>query len=222
MIDIKEKNLIEEDFLDKSNRKSPQATLMIVFILYFISYNNKNKKTIFIKKEEFMPLEIDKIMNKVEFLRKAGPYFPEDAASILNKSILVTEKIIKIHETVDFIKTNNDFSPIKTVETKNDKEKINNILSIAKEEFPDNRLNDMGFIIDLFLNSEKYLNLLNIFGSLMAQSKSSKDLSSLSNNLKPMIDNLNEEDKTKIEEAMKMLEIIDILNNPSKDKKNNI
>ena len=64
-----------------------------------------------------------------------GPYFPEEYIPTINRSILFTERIIKINELANFMKYN-EYQYIKEpIPVENNKDRISKIVNIVQKSF---------------------------------------------------------------------------------------
>lgn len=157
---------------------------------------------------------------KIKLLKKIGPYFPEEYIPTINRAILFTEKIIKINELVNFMKYDEYQYIMEPIPLKDNRERINKILNIVQREFSKNQTNNLGMIIDLIINMDKYKNLVSMMNSIKSNEESLKDPSQLINILGPMLGIDVNKDKEKLKDINKMMEIIKVLNSKKEIPKN--
>ncbi|MBU5437462.1 hypothetical protein KQI42_05545 [Tissierella sp. MSJ-40] len=167
---------------------------------------------------ENFEVDIKYTSEKVNVVKKIGPYFPDAYRPVLNKSIMFTEKILKLYEVVDFMKLNEVEYITQSIPVNNNKERLNRIVSIIQQEFPKEEVKNMGMAMDLILNVDKYKKMFNLLNTVMSSQESLKDTSQLINLIEPLMDGKNPKEKEKLKEMSKMIEIMKILDTPKKDK----
>lgn len=183
--------------------------MFMIFIFYALK--NKNSKKTDVKTSfslDINNLDIEYTDKKIEVLKKIGPYFPEDLIPILNKSLLITEKIIKTQDTMNFIKTNESFKKVNSTKVEDNKERFNYIISTLKKEIPEEKINDIGYPFNLILNYEKYKHMFNLFSSIISNPEKLNDPKSLISFIEPMMDGKDEKEKKKMKEMLQMAEIM--------------
>lgn len=196
-------------------------TNKILMLFAFVFIFNKFKNDDGIKKFDFKlnlgldSLDIKKTNEKMKVLRKVGPYFPKDIAQILNKALLTTEKIVRLYSVMDFIKTNNSFQTISSVDV-SDKERVNYILSTIKTDIPNEEIKSIVPLIDIVVNLDTYKNLLSTLFSVLGNTQSSNGPKDISKIIESFMDGKNDKDKEKMKDMMKMVELLKALNTPNK------
>lgn len=164
-----------------------------------------------------MEIEPNYTKEKIRILKKVGPYFPKEYIGLLNRSILYTERITKLNELIEFMK-DDDYKYIQTpIEVSNNKDRISKILDTVKKESPDIVDDNLGIVMDLIINTDKYKKILNLFTTMMKDSNSIKDPTKLISALGPLFGE-GEKNKDKMKEMSKMMEIVSLLNTPKKEK----
>jgi hypothetical protein len=155
---------------------------------------------------------------KVNVVKKIGPYFPDEYRPTLNKSIMLTEKILKLYEVVDFMKLNDVEYITQSIPVNNNRERLNRIVNTIQQEFPKEEVKNLGTAMDLILNMDKYKTMFNLLNTVMSSQDSLKDTNQLIKLVEPLMDGKNPKEKEKLKEMSKMLEIMKILDTPKKDK----
>ena len=159
-----------------------------------------------------LKIEPDYTLEKIKLLKKIGPYFPEEYIPTINRSILLTERIIKINELVSFMKYD-EYQYIKSpIPIKDNKERISKILNIVQREVSKSENNNFGMVMDLIVNMDKYKNLLSMLNSVKSNEERLKDPSQLLNIFGPIIGIDINKDKDKLKDINRMMEIIKTLN----------
>lgn len=156
-------------------------------------------------------------LEKIKLLKRVGPYFPEEYIPTINKSILITERIIKINELANFMK-NSEYKYIKEhVPVESNKERLSKIINIVQKEMPRNEVNDIGMVVDLIVNMDKYKKMFSMLNSLMSNEEALKDPSQLLSIAGPLMGIDTNKDSEKMKEINKMMEIFKMLNSPKKE-----
>ncbi len=159
-----------------------------------------------------LKIEPDYTLEKIKLLKKIGPYFPEEYIPTINRSILLTERIIKINELASFMKYD-EYQYIKSpIPIKDNKERISKILNIVQREVSKSENNNLGMVMDLIVNMDKYKNLLSMLNSVKSNEEGLKDPSQLLNIFGPIIGIDINKDKDKLKDINRMMEIIKTLN----------
>lgn len=154
---------------------------------------------------------------KIKLLKKIGPYFPEEYIPTINKSILFTERIIKINELANFMRYN-EYQYIKEpIPIESNKERLSKVVNIVQKEAPKGEGNNFGMLIDLIVNMDKYKNMFTMLNSFMSNQEDLKDPSQLLNMLGPIMGIDANKDKEKFKEINRMMEIMKVLNSPKKE-----
>ena len=159
-----------------------------------------------------LKIEPDYTLEKIKLLKKIGPYFPEEYIPTINRSILLTERIIKINELASFMKYD-EYQYLKSpIPIKDNKERISKILNIVQREVSKSENNNFGMVMDLIVNMDKYKNLLSMLNSVKSNEEGLKDPSQLLNIFGPIIGIDINKDKDKLKDINRMMEIIKTLN----------
>ncbi|MDR7857293.1 hypothetical protein [Tissierella sp.] len=192
-------------------------------IMMIILFMGKNKDIEFSSLNTFgkfintIELNPKYTVEKINVVKKIGPYFPEDYIPLINKSILFTEKLIKINELVNFMQNDEYRYVEKPIPVANNKERISKIIGTIQKEVPKSDVNNVGTVIDLIINMDKYKTMFTMLNSVMSNQEGLKDPNSLMNLIGPLMSNDNKMDNDKIKEMAKMMEIFKALNTPKKE-----
>lgn len=176
--------------------------LLLMLIVLIIEKSKDDKSSSLHSLGNFintMELDPKYTIEKINIVKKIGPYFPEDYIPLINKSILFTEKFIKIKELVDFMK-NDEYQYItEPINVSNHKDRISKIVQTIQKDFPRSDINNMGTVIDLIVNMDKYKTMFTMLQSVMNNQDGLKDSSQLINLVAPLFSGGNkmDNDKTK-------------------------
>lgn len=194
--------------------------LLIFIFLLILGKNQGNELTGLNSLTNFInTMEIDPkyTIEKIKIIKKVGPYFPEHYIPLINKSILFTERIIKINELVDFMK-NDEYQYIKEpISVDNNKDRLNKIMNTIQKEVPSPEVTNLGTIMDLVINMDKYKKMFSMLSSFMNNQDNLKDPTQLISMFAPMLGNDNQKNNDKLKEMNKMMEIMKILNSPKQE-----
>lgn len=193
----------------------------LIFLLIVIANLNRNKEnnqlhmvTDYIKNVKVDPLYT---AQKIKAAKKITPYIPEEYNPLYVKSIIITEKIVKLLELVEFMNITEDNYKTNTIPIDNNKERINKIVATIQEEIPKSKVHDLGMVMDLIVNMDKYKNIFGMMTNFMNNPDMLKD----SNGMMKLMESLMKSssmDQDKIKEMTKMMEIFKVINAPKKEK----
>lgn len=108
-----------------------------------------------------------KILNeKLNIIKKIGPYLPESIIYPLNSIIFFVEKATTIINLMEIITTNKAYTPIVPYVNLSNRDRISGILSTIKDETKDDKINNIKPAIDMLLNMDKYKSLANVVSGL--------------------------------------------------------
>ena len=152
---------------------------------------------------------------KIKIAKKVGAYFPEQYIPLINKSILFTERLIKINELADFMK-NDEYVYIKEpISVDNNKERISKMVNVIQKETPNTEVKNLGMMMDLIVNMDKYKQMFGMISSVMGNKDAVKDPTQLMSLLGPMLTGDNQKNSDKMKEMNAMMEIMKVLNTPT-------
>ncbi len=157
-------------------------------------------------------------IKKMNITRKIAPYFPEDLISIVNKSLLLTEKILTIYKAANFIHTNKPFILVEPKSVENNKERLNYIVTILKKEVSDENIKSISTIFEILINIDKYKNILYTLNDIMSNPEKTNDINNLINIIEPFTEKIDETQKDKLLDLAKMFQTMKKLEPSSKDK----
>ncbi len=194
--------------------------ILIFIVLLIAGKNQGNKLTGLNTLENFVnTMEIDTkyTLEKIRMAKKIGTYFPEQYIPLINKSILFTERIMKINELIEFMK-NEEYQYIKeaTIVDSN-KDRLNKIIHVLQKEASRSETKNVGMIMDLIINMDTYKKMFSVLTSVINSQDGLNDPTQLMNILTPLMDGDDLKNKDKFKEMGKMMEIMKILNSPKQE-----
>ncbi|MBW4829132.1 MAG: hypothetical protein KZY61_06405 [Clostridiaceae bacterium] len=194
---------------------------LLAFFIFYVLKNTDIKKSNVknVLLLDLNNLDTEHTTEKVRILKEVGPYFPEELIPILNKSLLITEKIIKTQDTMNFIKNNEPFKEVHLTKVENNKERFNYIVSTLKKEIPEEKINSIGYPFSLILNYDKYKYMFNLFSSIVSNPEKLDNPKKLISLIEPMMEGKDEKEKKKMKEMLQMAEIMMTLEPSNKKEK---
>ena len=195
-------------------------SILLLILLLFMMNRKKEQKALRI--EEDLPiidepkeiLENKFILNtthtrdKIKIMKKIGPYFPEEYINPINKAILFTEQIVVLHTALEFLnapKTNYIESSVPLIDNR---ERIGYIMNTIRNEVSKDEIKDMGLVLDLIFNMDKYKSLFTVLNTFISDPNILNEPEKIIKLAETFMEGKNEEEKKKIREMMKMLEIL--------------
>lgn len=150
---------------------------------------------------------------KIKIANKIKPYVPTDYIEAFDKSLIVTEKLIKIVEVLDYINTLEivEVEPIELPPI----ERLQHIVNIVQEEAKNSKLENLGMVLDLLVNMDNYKKVFNVLTTMMKDKKSVNDPNTLVKLMDTFMEGKSDKDKEKVKEMSKMLEVFKMLDTPS-------
>lgn len=155
---------------------------------------------------------------KIHIAKKIAPLLPREYSISFNKSILVAEKVAKTMDLIDFINSDTVIE-INSLEL-DPKDRLQKIVSTIQDEIKSSKIENLGLVLDLIINMDKYKKVLSTFISLMKNKSLLSDGNSIMKIVDTLIENSSEKDKDKFKEMTKMLDILKILDSPKSNNPN--
>lgn len=136
---------------------------------------------------------------------------------MINKSILFTERLIKVNELVNFMQ-NDEYQYInESIPVDNNKDRLNKIVNTIQKEAPSPEVTSLGTVMDLIINMDNYKKMFSILSSVMNNQDGLKDPTQLISMVAPILGGDNQKNSDKLKEMNKMMEIMKILNTPKQE-----
>ena len=192
----------------------PLDTPILLIIIYLLNNNIEfnSINSLHTIKNYFNTLEVDSryTKEKIQIAKKIVPLLPVEYLTTFNKSIFITERIIKTLELAEFLQLS-DVDNLTALDLE-PKERIQKIVSTVQEEIQSSKLENLGIVLDLILNMEKYKKLLSTFSNI--KSKNNSDKGNIMNLVDILMEGSNEKDKEKVKEMSKMFDLLKLLDGP--------
>lgn len=161
---------LEHQVVSPSNLHINKLVLLLPLVILIgkslDGFTKKNNDLFSLGSDFITSIDYEDLGEKIDLIKKIGPYLPGNYIEPLNTIIPMAEKAIKVIGLLDFIATNKSYQPIRSVGDLSSKERINGILSAIKDEVSDDKMKSAGPAIELILNFDKYKDLVNMFSSL--------------------------------------------------------
>lgn len=189
-------------------------TRILLLLLYF--FNNKtessSQNSIHTIKNYLLDIEIKKdyTNEKIKIGKKLLPLLPTEYSSTFSRSILITEKILKIVELKEFINSHEE-TTIASINLE-PKERLQRMIYTIQDEVKSSNIDEFGMVLDLVLNLDKYKKILSAYTNLNKNKNIMSDSERISMLMEIFMDNNNVKDKEKVNDMLKMLDMIKILN----------
>lgn len=191
----------------------------IIFI-FLILYSNKKKKiTNSSSKSNSLKLDIETTNEKIRFIKKIAPYFPKEHLPSINKAIIITEKILKIHEAVDFVYDSKNHTMIEHIPVENSKERLSYIANTIQKDFTEENIKKLGSGADLILKIDKYNTMMDIFNLIVSDPDSLNNPNKMLKLIEPFFKGKDENEIKKFKEMSKLMNILKALDNPKNKNK---
>ena len=193
--------------------------MLILLYLLTNKSNTNSQDTLHTIKNYIKDIQIDPnyTEEKIRIAKKIGPLLPLEYGVTFNKSILMTERIVKVMDAVDFV--NNAEAPKILSLDLQPKDRLQKIVATIQDEVQSSKIENFGLILDLIINMEKYKKMFTTITSLMGNKKGLSDTNSIINLMDTFMGGSSDKDKEKVNEMTKMFEILKMLDTPSKKDK---
>lgn len=192
----------------------------LVFILMLTIFINRKEDTTNLWDNKFkrMDLNIPYTMEKIQIMKKIGPYFPKEILPSVNKALMITEKLIKFYEAMKFIQISEMSYIQDTIPVENNQERLSYIANTIKREFSKEEIEGMGTAVEIILSMDKFNKLLQILNSILTNPDHINDPTSIINLVEPLMEGKGEKEKKQLKDMTKMLEIMKTLDSSKKPK----
>lgn len=192
--------------------------LLIVFLLQ--SSNSSNNDQIHMITDYFKGMEIkpDYTKEKVKLIKNILPLVPEEFGNPVHKSVVLSEKVLRVLEIAEVMNQVPDKVEYATIPVANNQERINKIISIVQKDFSKAKSKNLGFIMELILNMDKYKKMLSVFSSLSSNSENTKDSKNMFKLVETFMGEGEQKNMDGIKDIAKMMELMKLLDSPIKEK----
>lgn len=161
---------LNQNLTEKSNLHINKLIFLLPLILLISNStrdSTRKRNDIFSLGSDFLAsVDIKNVSEKMDIIKKIGPYMPENIIEPLNTVIFFVEKATTIIGLMEIITTNKSYTPIVAYNNLSSKDRLNGILSTVKDEANDERLNALKPAIDVALNFDRYKSLIDMVSGL--------------------------------------------------------
>lgn len=149
------------------------STVILILLLLASQGNNSgNVDSLHRLKEYAKDFKVDYSYSKekIKILKNVLPYLPENQLHIAGKSVVATEKVLRILETVDYVNLESNI-PIEPLEM-DTMERAYKIVGTLQEDISNSKIDKFGTALDLIVNKDKYKSLLDLTMELLSDKES--------------------------------------------------
>lgn len=165
-----------------------------------------------------MEIDYEYTKEKIKIAKKIRPYVPTDYTSAYDKSLIITEKFIRIIEASDYINTL-EMVEVKPVDLP-PLERLQHIVNIVQHEAKSSKVENLGIVLDLLVNMDNYKKMFGLFTNVMRDKKLFNDPTTLVKLMDTFMDGKSEKDQEKIKDMSKMLDLFKMFEGSQKSKPN--
>lgn len=162
-------------------------------------------------------LDINTTKEKIKLIKKIGPYFPEEYLPVFNKALVITEKILKLYETINFIQKEDNIYIAESIPVKNYQERLSYIANTIKKDFSKEEIERLGYLADFILQIDKFNKMANMLNHITSNPDLLKDTNNMFKILEPLLGG-DENEMKKFKEMAKMMNILKVLDKPKENK----
>lgn len=152
--------------------------------------------------------------DKIRIVRKIRPYLPVEYIDIINKSIVITEKLVRLMEVKEFVNSV-EVDEIKPVDME-PKDKMLKVVHIIQEDVKSTKMNNLGFALDLIGNIDNYKNMFELLNTVKKDGKTLSDPDSIFKLMETFVGS-SPKDKEKVKELTKMMDLFKLLDTSKKE-----
>lgn len=196
-------------------------TNIILLIVYLLqSSNSSNNDQVHIIKDYFKSMEIkpDYTREKLKLVKNLLPLVPEEYGNPVQKSVLLSEKIIRILEITEVMNQPTDKLEYTPIPVANNQERINKIISIVQKDFSKPKIKNLGFIMELITNMDKYKKMFSVISSLTSSTENNKDSKNMFKLMETFMGGGDQKSMDSFKDIAKMMELMKVLDSPIKEK----
>lgn len=193
--------------------------MIILLLVLLTSTNNEKSKGLVNINEYINNIEIDPkyTEDKIQLARKLAPLMPLEYVSPINRSIFITENLVRIMELKDYMSHQSRTVQTAHIPIEDNRERMTRIVSVIQEEVPKSNTKNLGSILELIVNIDKYKKMFDIFNTVMNSQGGGKDTANLAKMVGPMMKGKATSEGEGSLDIEKIMNIISVLNKP-KDK----
>lgn len=190
----------------------------LVLFLFLILLKEKRKNDLTLSSINIsFELDINTTKEKIKLIKKIGPYFPEEYLPAFNKALVITEKILKLYETINFIQKEDNIYIAESIPVKNYQERLSYIANTIKKDFSKEEIERLGYLADFILQIDKFNKMANMLNHITSNPDLLKDTNNMFKILEPLLGG-DENEMKKFKEMAKMMNILKVLDKPKENK----
>ncbi|MBS4537226.1 hypothetical protein GOQ27_02070 [Clostridium sp. D2Q-11] len=213
---MNEISVSSQNEIDKSPFNNPLLLILLIPIVKNILSKNKNVFNLSI--HGLNGISLTRILDKVDILIKVAPYLPADLISIINKYLPMYDRLSKAFIVMEFFSRSSTVSPIVVANELNPKEKTDRVSYILKEELSKNEYQKISPFIGVATNLDMYKGILQTLTNINNPENNSNGLENIISLMGPLLGQ-NQESMGKINDMMKMMDLINLFGEDEDEKK---
>lgn len=109
---------------------------------------------------------------------------------------------------------------IEPLDFENNRERLNKIVTTVQKEIPKSNMSNLGIVIDLIVNMDKYKQMFNLLNHFTNTSNIHKDSTNMMKLMEPLLKEIKKDDKSSMD-IDQIMKIMSTLNKPKITKKEN-
>ena len=114
-------------------------------------------------------IDIPITLNKIRVVKRIGPYFPREFHPILNNSLVITERIIRAHGMIEFVKHQDMEYISESIPIENGKQRLNHISNAIEDELQQGDIGDIGMTLETVLKINRLKTMLAALAPILSQ-----------------------------------------------------
>lgn len=154
---------------------------------------------------ENLELDHNYTKEKIRIFKDILPYLPKDYIETGGRSIIATEKILRLLETVEYVGLETKV-PVEALDLA-PMERSYKIVATLQEEIENSNIEKLGFVLDIMVNKDQYKMLANTALEFLSNKEALKNPKNITKLIKPFIGDKDIENS----ELGKLIDILDIL-----------
>lgn len=154
---------------------------------------------------------------KIKLARKIAPLMPSQYIQPINRSIYITENLVKIMELNDYMSNRSSVVQAAHIPIEDNRERISRIVSVIQEEVPKSNMQNIGTVLELITNIDRYKKMFELLNTFMKNQNLTKDADKLVKMVEPMMKGKNSTEGEGSLDIEKIMNIMSLLNK-SKEK----
>lgn len=187
----------------------------IILLLALFTMNNKESSKGLVGITEYINnLQIDPgyTEDKIKLARKIAPLMPVDYIEPINRSIYLTESIVRIMELNDFMTSKSSVIQTAHIPIEDNRERLSKIVSVIQEEVPRSNMKNIGTVLELIANMDKYKKMFELLNVVMKNQNLGKDSNNLAKMVEPMMKSKGSAEGEGSLDIEKIMNIMSLLN----------